>query len=92
MKNEFDINKFESAYLNPEEPTKYPFRVRVEVVETYFVDVMATTEEDSYFIAEEFVASHNQADITDVYDADDVTYAELDGIEVNAISSEESME
>lgn len=80
----FDLDREFSKsdrYLDEPEPTLYPYRVVVEVTETYSVDVMAESEEEAEDLATEYLKTHGTDTVLDYDDADGIESVELDEVD-----------
>jgi len=62
-----ELGRIADKYLDEPEPTLYPYRVRVEVIQYYDVEVDAVDESDAYEKASEIVYSPD-FDELDLYD------------------------
>lgn len=83
------LHEMSERYLNPEEPKLYPYRVKVEVKETYYIEVLAVDEADSYDVAETYIRTCDGLEYLDYSNTDNITSCELDEVDVFSVYSEE---
>lgn len=76
-----NLARASNRYLDEPEPTLYPYRVVVEVTETYSVDVTAESEEEAEDLAREYLKTHGTDTVLDYDDADGIESAELDEVD-----------